>query len=261
MSKARLIRDLLTHKKARDRERTFVLEGAKPVQELLATKASALRAVVVTEAWLEKKDRSTRESLERSQVPVYVCRDMAFERLSGVRTPSGVLALVRHPSWDQTAIFQRPRILGLYGDCLQDPANVGTIIRTAAGFGLDALWLSADSVDVFNPKVVRATAGGLLTLPVFYIADVRLFDRHGCALLAAKPPGGDSRPIGELHSIPARTILALGNESRGLSEATLKQAAFRFHIPVNQAVESLNLGASAAIAMFYLSGLPINRGE
>ncbi len=255
-AKVRLIRDLLTDKRTRDRERTFVLEGAKPVQELLDANAAALQAVVVTETWLKKQDQRERERLERGRTPAYLCRDAVFERLSGVRTSPGILALVRHPSWDQEAVFQRPNMFGLYGDCLQDPANVGTIIRTAAGFGLDALWLSSDSVDVFNPKVVRATAGGILALPVFYVTDVGLFDRQRCSLLAAEPPGRGTRALRDITSLPARAILALGNESRGLSDTTLKRASLRFHIPVGPAVESLNLGASAAIAMFYLSGLP-----
>jgi TrmH family RNA methyltransferase len=255
-AKVRLIRDLLTDKKTRDKERTFVIEGAKPIQELLDANAATLQAVVVTESWLKKNDQHGRERLEQSQAPVYVCRDSVFERLSGVRTPSGILALVRCPLWNQEAIFQQPQMFGLYGDRLQDPANVGTIIRTAAGFGLDALWLSSDSVDVFNPKIVRATAGGILTLPVFYITDVGLFGQRDCTLLAAEPPGSDTRALQDITGLPTRAILALGNESRGLSEATRRQASLCFHIPVSHNIESLNLGASAAIAMFYFSGLP-----
>lgn len=256
LSKVRLIRDLLADKKARKREGTFVIEGAKPIQELLHAKAPALRAIVVTETWLNKEARRFRETLERSRTEVYVCRDLLFERFSEVHTPAGILALVQQPNWDQTAIFGQAHLLGLYGDCLQDPANVGTIIRTAAGFGIDALWLSPDSVDVFNPKVVRATAGSILTLPVFYSRNASLFDREGCSLLAAEPPGGRTKPMPEIKSLPARAIVALGNESQGLSGTTLKQASVRFHIPLRRSVESLNVAASAAIAIFYLSGLP-----
>jgi len=257
-SKVRLVRDLLANKKARKREGMFVIEGAKPIQELLHTKAPMLRTVVVTETWLNKVDRRLRETLEQSRAEVYVCRDPLFERFSEVHTPSGILALVQQPNWNQEAIFGQTHLLGLYGDCLQDPANVGTIIRTAAGFGLDALWLSPDSVDVFNPKVVRATTGSILTLPVFYNADIGLFDRQGCALLAAEAPGGRTKPIQEIKSLPGRAIVALGNESQGLSAATLKQASVRFHIPLCRSIDSLNVAASAAIAMFYLSGLPKN---
>jgi TrmH family RNA methyltransferase len=256
LSRVRLIRDLLANKKARKQEGTFVIEGAKPIQELLHAKAPALRTVVVTETWLKKVNRRFRETLEQGRAEVYVCRDPLFERFSEVHTPSGILALVQQPDWDQAALFRQSHLLGLYGDCLQDPANVGTIIRTAAGFGIDALWLSPDSVDVFNPKVVRATAGSILTLPVFYNQDAGLFDREGCSLLAAEPPGRRTTPLQAIKSLPARAIVALGNESQGLSETTLQQACVRFHIPLRRSVESLNVAASAAIAIFYLSGLP-----
>ncbi|MDE3226493.1 MAG: RNA methyltransferase, partial [Nitrospirota bacterium] len=116
---------------------------------------------------------------------------------------------------------------------------------------LDALWLSADSADVFNPKVVRATAGGILKLPVLYIKDVAELTGQGCALLASVPAGKASRPITDLTNLPERAVLVFGNESRGLSDATLQRATVRFHIPVSQAIESLNVAASVAIAAFY----------
>jgi TrmH family RNA methyltransferase len=172
-----------------------------------------------------------------------------------VSSPAGLLAVVEQPAWNQAAILQRSQVLGLYGECLQDPANVGAIVRTALGFGLDALWLTPDSADVFNPKVVRATAGALLALPVFTIADVRHLTGQGCAILAAEPPGPSSRAIQDVAAIPARSILAFGNESRGLSETTTKRAALRFHIPVSPAVQSLNVAAAAAVAAFYFSRL------
>lgn len=255
-TKAALIRDLLRQKKTRDTERAFVLEGAKPILELLRANFPSLLAVVATPTYLEKSDPASQRALEQGSTPVYTCREMVFEKLSDVSTSPGILAVLKQPEWDQETIFKRPRLFGIYGEGLQDPANVGAIIRTAVAFGLDALWLSSDSVDVFSPKVVRTTTGALLKLPVFSIKDAGVFARHRCALLAAEPPGAHSRAIRDITSISSRTILAFGNESRGLSEATLKQATLRFHIPVSRAIDSLNVAASAAIAVFHFSGLP-----
>lgn len=259
-TKAALIRDLLRHKRTREAERAFVLEGAKPILELLRSKSPALLAVVATSTFLEKNRQAFGHALDQTRTSVYTCRDTTFEKLSDVSTSQGILAVVRQPKCDQEAIFRRLRVFGIYGECLQDPANVGAIIRTALAFHADALWLSLDSADVFNPKVVRATAGALLMLPVFPLTDIGLFARHRCMLVAAEPPGKGGRGIRSITSLPSRAILALGNESRGLSESTLKQAAFRFHIPVNPAVDSLNVAASAAIAAFYLSALPRSEG-
>ena len=239
-TKAALIRDLLRHKRTRDKERAFVLEGAKPIREVLQASPDSARMVALTQPFLNKCEPAFRHD---------------------VITSSGILAVVRQPQWDQQSILARPNVCGLYGESLQDPANVGVIVRTAAAFGLDAVWLSGDSVDVFNPKVVRATAGTLLHLPVFTLKAPGLFEEQGCAILAAQPQGKDSCALPTITERPARAILAFGNESRGLSAATLKQAVLQFHIPTARLVESLNVAASVAIAVFYFSELKRVRGE
>lgn len=254
-AKAQFIRSLVKQKKERDRERAFVLEGEKPILELLESTAPALLALVVGETRLARADAGIKQVLRHQSVPIHTCRDAVLDSLSDVTTPSGILAVVRQPAWDRQALLSRSSLLGLYGETLQDPANVGTILRTALGFGLDALWLSSDSADIFNPKVVRATAGGILKLPVLYIKDVAELTGQGCTLLASVPAGKTSRPITDLTNLPERAVLAFGNESRGLSDATLRQAAVRFHIPVSRAIESLNVAAAAAIAAFYLRAL------
>ena len=255
VAKAQLIRSLLKQKKERDREKAFVLEGEKPILELLTSDTTALLALVIGETRLAQADAGVTHVLRQKSVPIHTCRDSVFDSLSDVTSPSGILAMVRQPTWDQQAILGRSSLLGLYGETLQDPANVGAIVRTALGFGLDALWLSADSADVFNPKVVRATAGGVLKLPVLYIKDIAEVTGQGCTLLASVPAGKASRPITDLTNLPERSVLAFGNESRGLSDATLQQAAVHFHIPVSEAIESLNVAASAAIAAFYFRSL------
>lgn len=253
-AKAKLIRELIRRKKARDEERAFVLEGEKTLAELFED-ASSVLAVVAAETRLKKKDALLQLALTQRGAPVYICRDSIFQTLSDTQAPSGLLAIVRQPTWDQDAILKRPHLFGLYGEGLQDPANVGAIIRTALGFNVDALWLSTDSADVFNPKVVRATAGGVLKLPVFTVSDIEWFAAHHCDILAAEPEGRDSRPIHTVMSLPSRAVLAVGSEGRGLARATLDQAAIRFHIPVSQAIESLNVAASVAIAAFYFGRL------
>ena len=255
-AKAALIRDLVRHKKSRDAERLFIVEGPKPIEELLTTHAAYFQALVVTETSFGRADRSLVDAIEQSGCPVYVCQERVLATLSDLTTPSGMLAVVRQPVWDQQAVFQRSQLLGLYGECLQDPANVGPIIRTAVAFGLNALWLSSDSVDVFNPKVVRTSAGALLKLPIFYISDVALFRRVDCAILAAEVPSRRSCRIQDIPTLPRRALVAFGNEGRGLSTSTLQHAWLRFHIPICQETESLNVAAAAAIATFYLSALP-----
>ena len=146
----------------------------------------------------------------------------------------------------------------MYGDHLQDPANVGTIIRTAAALDVDALWLTPESADVYNPKVVRASAGTVLSLPTFVADDVMGLTKSGIALFAADATGRDAVSMENIRIIPERLVVAVGNESRGLSALTLEQAACRFTIPLSRHVESLNVAATAAIALHYFHRLAVN---
>lgn len=247
------IKRLLKEKQARDAEHLFVMEGAKPIRELLRVKSPVIESILVTQPWLATCEPAVRRALDAQ--PVFLCRNTLFEKLADTTTSQGILAVLRKPAWDQAAIFARPHVLGLYGECLQDPTNVGTIVRTAAAFGLDGLWLSADSADVFNPKIVRATAGTLLKLPVFTIKDTGALAQAHCAVLAADSSGKQARRMDEITSIPSKAVIALGNESRGLSGETLRTATIRFHIPITQDAESLNVAASAAIAAYHFSRL------
>ncbi|MGQ0810185.1 MAG: TrmH family RNA methyltransferase, partial [Nitrospiraceae bacterium] len=236
-------------------------EGTKSVQEILQTHETTPLAVVVTPTFLDKASPSLRQLLRASLCPAYVYRESLFEKLSDLQTAQGILTVVPQPTWDQEGVFQQPRLFGIFGERLQDPTNVGGIIRTAAALGVQALWLTPDSADIYNPKIVRATAGAILKLPVFQAEDPSQFVRRGCALLASEVVAQGAVPIQDIQELPRRAILAVGNESRGLSDATRKYATIHFHIPLRRGVESLNAAASTAIAAFYFIGLQLNRKQ
>ena len=202
-------------------------------------------------------DRSRRFNLEARQ---FVCSDPAFEKLTDVEMPQGILAVVRQPQWDEAQVLGQSRVLGVYGDRLQDPANVGAIIRTAAALNLSAVWLSHDSADHFSPKVVRATAGTLLALPIFRTTDLRTVTLSECRIYSAVLSSTDRVPIREIRTVPSRLLVAVGNEGAGLSSEIMKASQIRFSIPLAEGVESLNVAATVAISAFYFSGLPIDSG-
>lgn len=145
----------------------------------------------------------------------------------------------------------------MYGEQLQDPANVGTIIRTAAALNIDALWLTPESADVYNPKVVRSSAGAVLSLPTFVADNVVRFTGSGISVFAADASGQKAVGMDTIRTIPDRLVLAVGNESRGLSARTVEQAACRFTIPLSRHVESLNVAATAAIALHYFQRIAL----
>ena len=254
--KASRVRDRLQRQRTRAREQAIVLEGIRPVLEVLLNKSPDVSCIVLTPSFFKRQTSAHRHVILRSYAPVYQVSENIFERLSDVETGQGILVVVRKPVWQERAVFAQAGLFGVFGEQLQDPANVGTIIRTAAALKVSALWLTPDSADVFNPKVVRATAGSLMTLPIFHCLTPQVFVDHGCSIVAAETSRNGTVPIQQVQAIPRRTILAVGNESRGLAESTMDRAAMRIHIPLNTEVASLNVATAAAILIFHLGNIP-----
>ena len=249
------IRELLLDRRVRAQDGAFVVEGAHPVRDLLTRYPDQILTIVTANGYLPKEATGDRQVRLTSLAQQYSCSDIQFSKLSDLDAPPGILAVVRQPTWDEGGILRRPTILGIFGEKVQDPANVGAIIRTAAALNASALWLTPESADVYHPKVVRATSGALLALPTFLANDVSELIGRGCQIFAAEVAGEGIVMIDTIHQVPRKLVLAVGNESRGLSLQIRKQAATRFTIPLARNVESLNVAATVAIGLFYFSRL------
>jgi len=215
--------------------------------------------IVTAHGYLPREGEGDRLARLASSTQQYSCPDYQFSKLSDLDAPQGILAVVRQPKWDEENVLRQATVLGIFGEHLQDPTNVGAIIRTAAALNASALWLTPESADVYHPKVVRATSGVLLALPIFIAKDVSALIRQGCQIFAAEVAGAGTLPIEEIQQVPRKLVFAVGNESRGLSPQIRGQATTRFTIPLSRQVESLNVAATVAIATFYFSRLP--KGE
>jgi len=250
------IRELLQNKRIRMQAGAFVIEGAKSCRDLIQHSPESLLSLILSPRYLDTEGLKARGVRTALNLPQFYCSDTTFDRLSDVEAPQGILAVVRLPRWNEQSLLRQPRVLGVLGDRLRDPANVGTIIRTAAALNLTGLWLVSDSVDPFSPKVVRAAAGTVLTLPIFSRADPRLFKQHGCEMYSALVPQAGSVLLRNIETIPRRCVIAVGNEGEGLADDIVGLSTVRFSIPLSSRVESLNVAATAAIAAFYFSALP-----
>ena len=250
------IRELLHDRCVREQDGAFVVDGAHAVRDLLTRYPEKILTIVTAHGYLQKEGQAGRLVRRASSSQQYSCPDRQFSKLSALDAPQGILAVVRQPTWDEREVLRPPTVLGIFGEQLQDPANVGAIIRTAAALNASALWLTSDSADVYHSKVVRATSGVLLALPIFAAKDVSGLIRQGCQIFAAEATGDGTVPIDEIHQVPRKLILAVGNESRGLSAQLRRQATTRFTIPLSRDVESLNVAATVAIATFHFSRLP-----
>lgn len=236
-----------------------MVEGAHAVRDLLTRYPEQILTIVIAHGYLRKESQRDRLVRLASSAQQYTCTDVQFSKLSDVDAPQGILAVVRQPIWDEGELLKQSSVLGIFGEQLQDPTNVGAIIRTAAALDASALWLTPQSADVYHPKVVRATSGVLLALPIFSARDVSGLIRRGCQVFAAEVTGDGAVSIDEIQQAPRKLVFAVGNESRGLSAQIRRQATMRFTIPLSRDVESLNVAATVAIATFYFSRLP--KGE
>ncbi len=259
-AQASLIRHLFRDKKTRSSEGAFVLEGAKFCLDLIHRHPQSILSLIVSPRFLSDEAEADRKVRTKLSARQFVCPDAGFEKLTDVQMPQGILAVVRQPRWDEAQVFGRTTVLGIYGDRLQDPANVGAIIRTAAALNLSGVWLSADSADHFSPKVVRATAGTILNLPVFPARDFRAFSSYGCEIYSAVLASADIVPIRSIRTVPNRLMIAVGSEGAGLAPDIVKASSIRFSIPLAEGVESLNVAATAAIAAYHFGGLRLDSG-
>ena len=240
VSKARLkyLRSL-HQKKVRAREGVLLVEGGNVVREAVA--CGLADEVYLTAEAGERMPDIAAESIEEREA----------EALAQTKTPAGAFAVVKDPCGPFEPALLPDRALVLLAAGVADPGNLGTLIRTAAALGFDAVVTTAGSVEPGNAKVVRATAGALFRLPVRYgeAADLR---EAGFSIWAADVGG---TPIGDVAALPGRCALAVGNEPHGLPDDVLALCSERVSVPIRGGVESLNVAVAAGILMHGLREL------
>jgi TrmH family RNA methyltransferase len=231
-------------KKARERaaQDVFVVEGIKMFREV---PASSLVHTYVSESFYEK-NRSLFSDMEQ----VTLLSDRVFESVSDTKTPQGILCLVRQQHYQLDDLLNGSPLLMVLEN-LQDPGNLGTILRTAEGAGVTGILMSSGCVDIYNPKVIRSTMGSIYRMPFFYsndwAADLRTLKQKGVLLYAAHLQGSADY---EASDYTRATAFLIGNESRGLTEETAAMADIRIRIPMCGQVESLNAAIASAILMY-----------
>ncbi len=224
--------------KARREEGVFIAEGPKMVKE---TPKELLQEIYVAESYEDTWDGEVTE----------VVSDSIMRQISDTKTPQGVLAIVTMPSYDLGELLAQdePRLLLIEG--VQDPGNLGTIFRTAEGAGMSGIVMSKETVDLFHPKVVRATMGSLYRMPFVISSDwmetLEEIKAAGVTLFAAHLKG--EKYYNEFDYTRACGFL-IGNEGSGLTEETVRVADALVRIPMEGEVESLNAAMAAGILMY-----------
>jgi RNA methyltransferase, TrmH family len=233
--------------KCRRSQQRFLLEGTHLLQEALAA-AWPLETVCYTPSWEQRYS----ELLEQVDPLVTRIEQVSPEVLQGMATtvqPDGIVATALSRQYQPQAFHCQQ--LGLVLETLQDPGNLGTIIRTAAAAGAEGLLLSDDSADLESPKVLRASAGQWFRLPMTVCSDlqeqVQAYQQQGFQIVATLPTAPQT--YWEL-DLKRPTLILLGNEGAGLSPALARLADHQVTIPLAAGVESLNVAIAAALLLY-----------
>lgn len=243
-----LIKDtkkLFTSSKERREKQRFVLEGARLCFDVLNS-FYKLHVFLSTESAMEKYPEQTKRMIDRAEHSYIISQEIA-NSLSDTQSPQGVFCVCGIPA--QNPSIRKGKYIAL--DCVQDPSNMGAIIRSAEALGVDGV-ISAKGCDIYNPKVLRASMGGVLRVPITLCEDLRQ------ELLVCKAKGFHvygTVPNENAHSVsniafqpPA--VCVIGNEANGITAEVIDVCNTLVTIPMNGRAESLNASAAAAIVMW-----------
>lgn len=230
--------------KERNRQDVFLVEGIKMFREVPRER---LQKVYVSAGFYEKQEH--KELLKDCDYEVV--SDAVFDSISDTKTPQGVICLIRQYHYQLEDLTAGKAPLCMVLENLQDPGNLGTIFRTAEGAGVTGILLSKESVDLYNPKVIRSTMGSVYRMPFFYTEDLHgvlgQWKKQGIGLYAAHLKGTHTYDQEDYRKPSAFLI---GNESQGLTEETANLADHYIRIPMSGQVESLNAAVASAILMY-----------
>ena len=247
-----LIRDLRL-RRGRERRGLALAEGVRLVEEAVAAGVAIRSAAVSPHLEGSARGQALKASLAARGVPLTELEDRTLADLADTEHPQGVIAVIEPPVWGWAQLRVVPGDVVVALDAVQDPGNVGTILRTAHGLGAAGVIALKGTAELHNPKVLRGSMGALFRLPAFTATEAELLswlaDRGVQSWVAAS----DGVPIGERPVRPSPhppICLVLGNEGAGVSPALADQASMRVAIPLAAGAESLNVAVAAGILLY-----------
>lgn len=246
--KVKRLVNLQKKKKQRDEEKVFLAEGIRMFREVPRER---LCEVYVSETFYRKERDILNKVLKDTSIRPELLSDHVYEHVSDTKTPQGVLCIVRRKegSLEEMLKSRCPFLLVL--DNLQDPGNVGTIIRTAEGAGVTGIILSRDSADIYNPKTIRSTMGSVYRVPFCYTENIPgVLDQINGAGIGTFAAHLDGKCDYDEMDYKKPCAFLIGNEGNGLRDEVAERAKEYIRIPMLGCVESLNAAIAASVLMF-----------
>lgn len=235
----------LSLRKNREKEKVFVAEGLRFVSEI--PNDWDVECYIISDSFAAQQELKTYET----RAEVFLLPDSLFESLSETENPQGILAVCRRKEAGLEEFLEKKNAFFILAEEMNDPGNLGTVIRTADACGVDAVFLSKGSVDLYNPKTLRATMGSVFHVPVFQNVSLEetaeILRAKGIPLYAAHLRGRQYP-----YSLNLRRACAflIGNEARGLSEEAAALCDSYVKIPMPGQAESLNASVAAGVLMY-----------
>ena len=235
---------IIQKSKARREQDVFITEGVKMFQEAPMDK---IVEVYVAESFYETG--TAREKIQ--QCGYEILSDELFKKVSDTQTPQGILCVMKQYHYELEDLFQKENPLFLILEDIQDPGNLGTMIRTAEGAGVDGIIMTKGTVDIYNPKTIRSTMGSVYRMPFIYTDDLlgvmKQLQEKQVKLYAAHLKGNQF-----YHQLDFKgaTAFLIGNEGNGLKDETADAADVYMKIPMEGKVESLNAAVASVILMY-----------
>lgn len=249
-SRNKIIKHILSlkNKTNRRKQRSFLIEGFRFVREALLSDVRI--EIICFSAEVGDECRRELQTLTNKEIKYILVPPALFARLSETDTPQGVLAVAGIPDSSLYSLYHEG-FRGILLDSVQDPGNVGTIIRSAHALGFDSVISTKGTVDIYNGKVLRSTAGSIFHIPVVDgIEEEEVFQfckKHGLGIITTGLSEG--KPCHEC-DLSKNFLLVIGNEGRGVSAGIKQMSPESVFIPMPGGAESLNAGVAASIIMY-----------
>lgn len=238
----------LKEKKYREEYKEFIVEGIKMVQEAIEENAK-IKTIIICDDCKVQSSISNELMYEIAKYNCVYVAEKIFSTMSDVINPQGIMAIIEKPENKETEIdFSKDTFLLL--DNIQDPGNMGTILRTADSLNMDQIIISKGSSDIYNPKVVRSTMGAIYRIKVVEVENlartVKEFKKHRINVYAT-----DLKTDKSIYDVSyKKAAIVIGNEANGVSEEVLQEASDRIKIPMIGKTESLNAAVATSVILY-----------
>ncbi len=251
----------LCEKKNRNREKMFIAEGEKLAFEAIKSNLP-VKYIIISEsekARIFSLFNKAFDLLKCSDCEIIVLSDGAFEKISTEKAPEGIITVIKYLDFFKDSdiiykedFFSSSEERALILCSVRDPSNLGSVIRSAAAFGVDHIVLSSDCADIYNPKTVRSAMGSLFKVRVTRVFDTAEFIKYcieaGRRVFAAELREG-ARSLKEI-SLKQSDVVMIGNEGHGIPKDLSDMCSQSVYIPISENIESLNASVAAAIFMW-----------